>query len=170
MFCCQYFHRGESWGWLFNLSLFFSPSSFLPLHFFLASINLVLSFGEWRFLLLPDTVCSFIQVLHFCLYFLFKASVSRKNLMSEIRERPECAHASDFSLNATDTEAIWSKWLKRCGSELMALISGRHLSVRCDGTWARGICAAFPDAVQPQLRGGQMLEAPLVVSRQVPGW
>lgn len=48
----------------FFLFLFSSPL------FFLAFINLVLSFGEWRFLLLPGTVCSLIQFLHVCLYFL----------------------------------------------------------------------------------------------------
>lgn len=90
--------------------------------------------------------------------------------MSEFRERPEHAHASNFSLNATDTKAISGKWLKRCGSELMALISSCHLRVGSDGTWACRMRAAFPDAVLPQLRGGQILEAPLVISSQLPGW
>lgn len=56
--------------------------------------------------------------------------------MSEFRETPEHAHASDFSLNATDTEVILGKWLKRCGSELMALISG---SPPCQIWWDLGV-------------------------------
>lgn len=56
--------------------------------------------------------------------------------MSEFREWPEPAYASNFPLNATDTEAILGKWLKSCVSELMALISG---SPQCQIWWDLGM-------------------------------